>query len=201
MTWLIVIGAVLLALVVMNLLPVAVDAAYESKAFSVDARMGPVKFFVRPRVRKIKKKVKLEQEKLQEEVQKGKTDLNDLLPYGDLALRTLKRFLRHLRIDRLRIHFIAGGSDPYETAMVYIGAGTAMEAVQDMAGKRVRELDLQAGTDFDAASSVADARICLSVRICYLFAAGVSFGVGYLKNKRKNKKGKEGTDHGESTNR
>lgn len=201
MTWLIILGAVLLALAVLNLLPAAVDAAYENKAFSIDARVGPVKFFVRPRVRKIKKKAKQEQEKLQEEVQKGKTDLNDLLPYGDLALRTLKRFLKHLKIDILKLHFTAGSSDPYETAMAYIGAGTLMEAVQGVVGSRVRELDLRAGTDFDASSSVAEAKICLSVRICYLFAAGVYFGVGYLKVKRNDKKGKEGTNHGESTNR
>lgn len=201
MTGLIVLCAVLAVLVVLNLLPVEVDAFYKNKAFSMDARVGPVKFFVRPRVKKIKKKAKQEQEKLQEEVQEGKTDLRDLLPYSDLALRTLKKFLRHLKIAILRIHFIAGSSDPYETAMVYIGAGTAMEAVQNIAGNRVRELDLQAGTDFDAASSAVEARVRLSVRICYLFAAGVYFGVGYLEVKRNNKKGKEGKNHGESTNR
>ena len=201
MTWLIILGAVLLALTVLNLLSVAVDAFYENKKFSVDARIGPVKFFVRPRVRKVMKKAKKEQEKLQEEVQEGKTELKDLYPYGKLALRTLKKFFRRLKIGVLKLHFTAAGPDPYGTAMAYIGAGTALEAVQDIAGSRVRELDLRAGTDFDAESPVVEARICLTIRVCYLVAVGVYFGVGYLRVKRNCRKGKEGTNNGESTNR
>lgn len=200
MTALIVVGCVLAALLLLGLIKCRVDASYCDGQFDLRLAVGPVA--VHPgRLKKAKKTAAEptgEGEKPQKEHKKP--DLAHLRALAELALWLLKRFFRALRIDLLHFYFTSAFDDPYDTAMAYGYAGSAMEAFAAFANGRVRRLELHTELDFDSAQPRVEAQIILSVRLGCLVFIALSALSGYRAIQRKNHSEKE-NEHGKSVDR
>lgn len=203
MTALIVVGCVLAAFLLLGLIKCRVDASFYDGQFDFCLAVGPVA--VHPgRLKKAKKEKKPAEESTGEgempQKARKKPDLAYLRALADLALRLLKRFFRALRIDLLHLYFTSAFDDPYDTAMAYGYAGSAMEALTAFANGRVRRLELHTEPDFDSAQPRVEAQIILSVRLGCLVFIALSALIGYRSIQRKNHSEKE-NEHGKSVDR
>ncbi len=200
MTALIIAGAVLLVLALLSLLKCGVEAAYDESGFWWRLRAGVFRFSLPGK--------KTAPDAAHETDGKGKVPKPKARPSPDhlralaaLGFRLLKRFFRHLHIDRLRIYFLSAYDDPYDTAMAYGWAGTAMEALTALADGRIRRLELHTELDFDSTQPRLEAHIVLYARLGVLAALAVSALRGYRALHRENKKREKEKNNGKSVDR
>ena len=133
MTALWIILAIALVLTVLNLLPVGVDAAYADDVFSLAARIGPfrLRLLPKPPDQKPKKKKPPKPKKEKPKKRSAPPDIRTILALAKLGLQALDRFRQRLRVQLLRLVFVSGASDPYDTALAFgyvnaaLGAGAA----------------------------------------------------------------------------
>lgn len=204
MTALWIVLALLGLLILLNLLRVGVSAGYEAQTLSVSACVGPVTIPVWPRAPAAEKPKQEPQEQPQEKPkekpkEKELPDLDTIFALAKLALRALSAFRRKLKVELFRLVFIAGASDPYDTAMQYAYVNAALGGLRPMAERalQIKKRDVQVGTDFTADRPQVEARLTLTIRIGQIVAIGVVFGVGYLKfllQKRKAAKAQQQQD-------
>lgn len=201
MTAWIVAGCVALALVLLLLVKCRAEAAYAEAGFVWRLRFGPIT--IAPRTGRKRRKKDTDKPKVDKAAPKHRTpDMARLRAMAELALRLLKRFFKHLDIDRLRVHFTAAFDDPYDTAMAYGYAGSAMEAVTALSGGRIRHLDLHTQLDFDSNRPEIDAAVTLSVRLGTLLNLALSALFGLLAIRRKSRKlSEKENEHGKSVDR
>ena len=172
MTALWIILAIALVLTVLNLLPVGVDAAYADDVFSLAARIGPFRLRLLPKKEKPKK-------------QSAPPDIRTILALAKLGLQALDRFRQRLRVQLLRLVFVSGASDPYDTALAFGYVNAALGALTPLAERalRIDERDIQTGVDFQAERPRIDARIVCTIRIGQIVIIALAFGAGFLKQK------------------
>lgn len=201
MTAWIVAGCAVAALVCLLLVKCRAEAAYAQGEFVWRVRIGPIT--IAPRAGRKERQKDADKPEEDEAAPKHRPpDWIRLRAMAELALRLLKRFFKRLDIDRLRVHFTASFDDPYDTAMAYGYAGSAMEAVTALFGGRVRDLDLHAQLDFDAACPVIDAAVTLSVHLGTLLNLALSALFGLLAIRRKSRKlSEKENEHGKSVDR
>ena len=182
MTALWIILAVALVLTVLNLLPVGVDAAYADDVFSLAARIGPfrLRLLPKPPDQKPKKKKPPKSKKEKPKKQSAPPDIRTILALAKLGLQALDRF-RQL----LRLVFVSGASDPYDTALAFGYVNAALGALMPLAERalRIDERDIQTGVDFQAERPRIDARIVCTIRIGQIVIIALAFGAGFLKQK------------------
>ena len=186
MTALWIILAVALVLTVLNLLPVGVDAAYADDVFSLAARIGPfrLRLLPKPPDQKPKKKKPPKSKKEKPKKQSAPPDIRTILALAKLGLQALDRFQR-LRVQLLRLVFVSGASDPYDTALAFGYVNAALGALTPLAERalRIDERDIQTGVDFQAERPRIDARIVCTIRIGQIVIIALAFGAGFLKQK------------------
>ena len=199
MTALWIILAVALVLTVLNLLPVGVDAAYADDVFSLAARIGPfrLRLLPKPPDAKPKKKKPPKPKKEKPKKQSAPPDIRTILALAKLGLQALDRFRqrqmcirdRRLRVQLLRLVFVSGAPDPYDTALAFGYVNAALGALTPLAERalRIDERDIQTGVDFQAEQPRIDARIVCTIRIGQIVVIALAFGVGFLKQKRNAK--------------
>lgn len=184
--------AIALVLTLLNLLPVGVDAAYTEGAFSLAACIGPVRLHLLPKApdakpgkAKTKKPKKKKAKKMS-----APPDAQTLLKLAELGLQALDRLRQKLHVRLLRLVFVSGASDPYDTALAFGCVNAALGALTPLAERTlcIDERDIQTGVDFDAGRPRIDARIVCTIRIGQIVAVALIFGVGYLKQKLQAKK-------------
>lgn len=196
MTALIVVAAVVAVVVLLGLIRCRAEAAYNENGFAWRVTVGP--FTIAPRAGG---REKHKPKKPERETHKT-PDMAMLRAFFDLGLRLLKRFFKRLKIDLLRVHFTASFDDPYDTAMAYGYAGSAMEAFTAFAAGRIRRLDLHTQPDFDSAQPVIDVRVEMSVRLGSLVQIAISALFGFLSIRRRaEKKLEKENEHGKSVDR
>lgn len=199
MTGWIILGAAVLLLILIGLVPVGVDLLWNADGFRLRLRIGFLSIRLGGRE---KAGTKADKKKPSKPASKGKKGLPDW-PVLRSILRNgysiLCRLAAHVRIDVLKIHFTAAFSDPAQTAMIYGAAGMAMDALLWIGQARFKHPDLRAMVDFDRDTPLIDARICLTIRVVYLIGAGAVFGFGFWKDFRQRKK--EAASHGKSSDR
>ena len=182
MTALWIILAVALVLTVLNLLPVGVDAAYADDVFSLAARIGPfrLRLLPKPPDQKPKKKKPPKSKKEKPKKQSAPPDIRTILALAKLGLQALDRFRQ-----RLRLVFVSGASDPYDTALAFGYVNAALGALTPLAERalRIDERDIQTGVDFQAERPRIDARIVCTIRIGQIVIIALAFGAGFLKQK------------------
>lgn len=196
MTALWIVLALLALLTLLNLLRVGVSAGYEAQAFSVSARVGPLTIPVWPRPpaeepkKPIKEKPPKEPKAPQEQTKEKELDFDTILALAKLALKAAGSFRRKLTVELFRLVFVAGSSDPYETAMQSAYVQAALGSLRPLAERalHIQERDVQVGADFTADKPRIEARLTLTIRIGQIVAIGVVFGVGYLKLMLQKKK-------------
>ena len=196
MTALWIVLALLALLTLLNLLRVGVSAGYEAQAFSVSARVGPLTIpdWPRPPAEEPKKPKKekppKEPKAPQEQTKEKELDFDTILALAKLALKAAGSFRRKLTVELFRLVFVAGSSDPYETAMQSAYVQAALGSLRPLAERalHIQERDVQVGADFTADKPRIEARLTLTIRIGQIVAIGVVFGVGYLKLMLQKKK-------------
>ena len=196
MTALWIVLALLALLTLLNLLRVGVSAGYEAQAFSVSARVGPLTIPVWPRPsaeepkKPKKEKPPKEPKAPQEQGAEKKLDFDTILALAKLALKAAGSFRRKLTVELFRLVFVAGSSDPYETAMQSAYVQAALGGLRPLAERalHIQERDVQVGADFTADKPRIEARLTLTIRIGQIVVIGVVFGVGYLKLMLQKKK-------------
>lgn len=196
MTALWIVLALLALLTLLNLLRVGVSAGYEAQAFSVSARVGPLTIPVWPRPpaeepkKPIKEKPPKEPKAPQEQTKEKELDFDTILALAKLALKAAGSFRRKLTVELFRLVFVAGSSDPYDTAMQSAYVQAALGSLRPPAQRalHIQERDVQVGADFTADKPRIEARLTLTIRIGQIVAIGVVFGVGYLKLMLQKKK-------------
>ena len=188
MTALWIILAIALVLTLLNLLPVGVDAAYAEGAFSLAARIGPARLHLLPKASDAKPgKAKAKKPKKKKS---APPDAQTLLKLAELGLQALDRLRQKLHVRLLRLVFVSGAPDPYDTALAFGCVNAALGALTPLAERTlcIDERDIQTGVDFDAERPRIDARIVCTIRIGQIVAVALIFGVGYLKQKLQAKK-------------
>ena len=188
--------ALLALLTLLNLLRVGVSAGYEAQAFSVSARVGPLTIPVWPRPpaeepkKPKKEKPPKEPKAPQEQTKEKELDFDTVLALAKLALKAAGSFRRKLTVELFRLVFVAGSSDPYDTAMQSAYVQAALGSLRPLAQRalHIQERDVQVGADFTADKPRIEARLTLTIRIGQIVAIGVVFGVGYLKLMLQKKK-------------
>ena len=196
MTALWIVLALLALLTLLNLLRVGVSAGYEAQAFSVSARVGPLTIPVWPRPpaeepkKPKKEKPPKEPKAPQEQTKEKELDFDTVLALVKLALKAAGSFRQKLTVELFRLVFVAGSSDPYETAMQSAYVQAALGSLRPLAQRalHIQERDVQVGADFTADKPRIEARLTLTIRIGQIVAIGVVFGVGYLKLMLQKKK-------------
>lgn len=196
MTALWIVLALLALLTLLNLLRVGVSAGYEAQAFSVSARVGPLTIPVWPRPpaeepkKPKKEKPPKEPKAPQEQTKEKELDFDTVLALAKLALTAAGSFRRKLTVELFRLVFVAGSSDPYDTAMQSAYVQAALGGLRPLAERalHIQERDVQVGADFTADKPRIEARLTLTIRIGQIVAIGVVFGVGYLKLMLQKKK-------------
>lgn len=196
MTALWIVLALLALLTLLNLLRVGVSAGYEAQAFSVSARVGPLTIPVWPRPpaeepkKPKKEKPPKEPKAPQEQTKEKELDFDTVLALAKLALTAAGSFRRKLTVELFRLVFVAGSSDPYDTAMQSAYVQAALGSLRPLAERalHIQERDVQVGADFTADKPRIEARLTLTIRIGQIVVIGVVFGVGYLKLMLQKKK-------------
>ena len=196
MTALWIVLALLALLTLLNLLRVGVSAGYEAQAFSVSARVGPLTIPVWPRPpaeepkKPKKEKPPKEPKAPQEQTKEKELDFDTVLALAKLALKAAGSFRRKLTVELFRLVFVAGSSDPYDTAMQSAYVQAALGSLRPLAERalHIQERDVQVGADFTADKPRIEARLTLTIRVGQIVAIGVVFGVGYLKLMLQKKK-------------
>ena len=191
MTALWIILAIALVLTLLNLLPVGVDAAYAEGAFSLAARIGPARLHLLPKAPDAKPgKAKAKKPKKKKEKKKSAPpDAQTLLELAQLGLQALDRLRQKLHVRLLRLVFVSGAPDPYDTALAFGYVNAALGALTPLAERalRIDERDIQTGVDFQAGQPRIDARIVCTIRIGQIVVIALAFGVGFLKQKMHSK--------------
>lgn len=196
MTALWIVLALLALLTLLNLLRVGVSTGYEAQAFSVSARVGPLTIPVWPRPpaeepkKPKKEKPPKEPKAPQEQTKEKELDFDTILALAKLALKAAGSFRRKLTVELFRLVFVAGSSDPYDTAMQSAYVQAALGGLRPLVERalNIQERDVQVGADFTADKPRIEARLTLTIRIGQIVAIGVVFGVGYLKLMLQKKK-------------
>jgi len=192
---------ILAVLVLLGMIPVGADARYADGQLVLKLRAAFLKKLLIPReksVKKAKKPKKKTKKKPAPEAEapkkkKRKLDLETVLALAKIALRTLGRFRRRLSLDLLRLHYTAGGTDPYSVAMQYgyLSAGLAAALPHLDRALNIRERDLALDVDFQLEKPLIDAHVILTIQIWeavyVVFAAGFAFLGFLIKQKRKNR--------------
>ncbi len=96
------------------------------------------------------------------------------------GLRTGKRLCGRICLTGLRVRFVAGGDDPYRTAMAYGRAALALEGIGRLWADAVPEAVLRAEADFGGRTRF-DAEICAALRLGYLLGAAGRFCFAILR--------------------
>ena len=196
MTALWIVLALLALLTLLNLLRVGVSAGYEAQAFSVSARVGPLTIPVWPRPpaeepkKPKKEKPPKEPKAPQEQTKEKELDFDTILALAKLALKAAGSFRRKLTVELFRLVFVAGSSDPYDTAMQSAYVQAALGSLRPLAQRalHIQEREGQVGAGFTADKPRLEARVTVTMRIGQIVAIGVVFGVGYLKLMLQKKK-------------
>ena len=128
--------------------------------------------------------------KKKEKKKSAPPDAQTLFNLAELGLQALDRLRQKLHVRLLRLVFVSGAPDPYDTALAFGCVNAALGALTPLAERTlcIDERDIQTGVDFDAERPRINARIVCTIRIGQIVAVALIFGAGYLKQKLQAKK-------------
>lgn len=181
-------GIVLPALVIMGILPIALQICYEGGQFSFQGHI----LFVPIRVGR--------DESGSQFGKNAVSWLRKLLsrPSGKIFLKnaytTLKRLTPQLWIPYLKLHILTAGNDPANIAVIYGAVGTVLERLQRISSPRVRKTDLRADVDFQRSRSEITACVRVSLHLYQALWSGLCFAWGFWRDYRRQRKRSMSTD-------
>lgn len=214
MVGLIILGVIVAIIVVLMLVPVGADVAYEGGELRLSAKVCGMllqlipkppadetkpKKEKKPKKPKKKKKQPEEQAQTGEEKPKKKLDLDfsmdEILGLVKSVLRGLGRFGRKLSVDRFLLHYTAAGKDPYNTAMTFGYVNGALTTLAPICRRTfdTKDVDVWTDVDFTTEKTKVDFGVALTIRIGQIFGVvfTILFGVLGIFIKHKFRKFKE----------
>lgn len=202
----IILGVFMLLIVAFNGIPLALTLAWEEETFFWQIRvagralrLGAKDKSEAPAEEKPAETNPPEEKKKKQKAKKSGHGALGLSPAELLEL--LRRVLRKLRllpgkicVKLFRLHFLAAGDDPYNTAMLY-GYANAGLSLLTAAGKRsfrVFKTDIQTAVDFAEEKMRVEARLEASIRVGQLVWLGLAAFFSalqvLLRSRRRRKK-------------
>ena len=214
MVGLIILGVIVAIIVVLMLVPVGADVAYEGGELRLSAKVcgmllqlipKPPADETKPKKEKKPKKPKKKKKQPEEQVQTGeekpkkKLDLDfsmdEILGLVKSVLRGLGRFGRKLSVDRFLLHYTAAGKDPYNTAMTFGYVNGALTTLAPICRRTfdTKDVDVWTDVDFTTEKMKVDFGVALTIRIGQIFGVvfTILFGALGILIKHKFRKFKE----------
>jgi len=198
LTALIICGSIVLFIALVMMIRVGVDFSYIESALRLNIRICGFPLKVLPREgEKLKKKSKAKSEKKQgdgEESEKKSFSLpfnkDEIIALLKALFRGIGRFGRKLKVEKFHLHYTAGGSDPYKTAVTFGSVNAVLSAVAPIcaARVRVRDCDVWTNIDFMSEKTKLDAAVIVSIRIGQAVAAALRIAFAALKIFRQNRR-------------
>ena len=201
MVWLIVLGIIAAIIVLIMLIPVGADLSYVDGQLGLSAKVCGVLIKLLPKKPKDEsappkeKKAKKEKKPKEPKAEKPKKPRKKLELNMDEKLSLLKAALKglgkfgKLTVDRFMLHYVAGGDDPYNTAMTYNYVNAALSSLAPICSRSfiVKDSDVRTDVDFTLDRSKIDLGVCLVIRIGQVFRMGFALAFGVLGILLKNK--------------
>lgn len=200
MVALIIIGVILAIIVLIMLIPVGADIAFENSELRVSAKACGVLMPIYPKPpeeKKAEKKEKAAEEATEEKpAEEKKTrslpkfNKEELLELAKAGIGAVGKFGRKVKVDRFLLHYVAAGRDPYNTAMTFAYVNAALSTLAPMCAKRftVKDCSVWTDVDFTRDDMQLDFGLAMTIRIGQIM--GIALGVGFkaLGILRRNKK-------------
>lgn len=181
MGWLIALGLI----AVLLLLPLGVDASYDSNGANAVVFIGPLRRRVFPAKKKDKPADNHKSNAAPSAApeKKGGGSVTDFVPLVRLVLRFLAEFRGKLRVNLLQLNVILAGSDPSDLGQNYGKACAAWANFQPHLERFliIQKRDVKIQCDFEGDQTLVTARIILTIRIFRVFALGVRHGFKIIK--------------------
>jgi hypothetical protein len=206
LTALIIIGAIVLVIFLINLIPVGVDLRYADDVLTVYAKADGklIQLVPKPekkpkKEKKSKKEKKKKAEEPEEEKPKGdklkklaeggvtKEEIVSLLK---VVLSAAGKFRRKLYVRTFKFWFVSSDPDPYTAVMTYNYVNDALCGLGTIADQSLRfgKCDVRTAVDFDVGVPFVEAQVAVTIRIGQIVGIGISAGIAALKIIRKRKK-------------
>lgn len=201
MVWLIVLGIIVGIIVLIMLIPVGADVGYVEGQLSVSAKVCGVLIKLLPKKpvdeTKPQKQKKPKKEKKPKEPKADKPkkprkklelNMDEKFALVRAALKGFGKFGK-LTVDRFMLHYVAGGEDPYNTAMTYNYVNAALSTLAPVCASRfiVKDSDVRTDVDFTLDKPKIDVGVCVVIRIGQVFRMGFAIAFGVLGILLKNK--------------
>lgn len=190
MAWLAVLAVVLL----IGLIPIGVNVAYDERGALVRLIAGPVRVTVFPKTAKHKTKAKSPKadKGLPKARQKG-GDYKDFVPLLRLILDLLVDLRHKILVNHLRFRLVLAGDDPGDLAINYGRLWAALGNLMPQLERvfTIRKRDLEVECDFTADTTTVLFAVDITITIARLLHLGCRHGIKILKeylrvmNKRK----------------
>ena len=113
-----------------------------------------------------------------------------LLALLKMGIHAIRRFFRSFTVDLFRLHLIVASPDPYDTAVRYGSICSAVEALPELCGARIRVLrrDIEIGSDFLAEKPTFTGEIDITLQLFRLVHMAVAFAAEFIVWKIKNRR-------------
>lgn len=192
-----ILALVLLALLVILFIPVGVDVSYVSSQFSLALKVGFYSHKLFPKEKdseepaeektdatesKPKKEKKKESSGGDNILKKLELSFDEIIEIIKKALKGVSKFGK-LTVHEFMLHYIAAGKDPYSTAMTYNYVNAALSALAPSAAKVFKvsgDVDVWTDIDFTREKMLADARLCITLRLVQVVHVALVAGFGVL---------------------
>jgi len=205
---------ILAVIVIILLIPIAVQVSYLSGVLLLRARVGFIRFTILPKKEKLltqKQKAKKEKkaaikaakkeakraEKAAKAEKEGAEDKpgkklkrDDILTLIKLGLKTLSSFRRHLDIDVLHLKLLIKSDDPFDCVTKYGYINAAIGSILPLLHRafKIRDEDIQTDFVMEEGGMEIQGKFVASIQIWEALLIGISAGIGVLKWYRKFKK-------------
>lgn len=206
----IILGVIVALITLIMLIPIGADVNYEDGELTLSAKVCGILLQLIPKKpadeSKPKKEKKPKKPKKPKKEKKAKTaeaegtekprkklklsfNRDEILGLIKAVIKGFGIFGRKLNVDRFMLHYVAGGKDPYNTAMTYGYVNGALSSLAPMCSKRfdVKDCSVWTDVDFTAEMMKLDAGIALTIRIGAIFRMVFTILFGALWILIKNK--------------
>ena len=201
-TWWMTLLVIFAVLVLIDCIPVGVDARYSADSAFLTAKLGPFRLQLLPQKPKKKPKKRKPQQKQPKKtpakVEPKEKKPNPLLSGGvdglmqllDLAFDTLGDLRRKLRVNELTLYVLIGGADdPAKAAMGYGRAWATIGAITPSLERLfvIKKRDIRPALDYTISNTQIDAHLVTTITIGRSLALALRAGIRFLKilNERK----------------
>ena len=198
----IILGLLLLIILAILFIPVGADVAYVDGEFSLAARADgfalqilpkkPADPNKPPRKKREKKPKKPKEEKPPEEKEEEKEKkssglkldftLEEIVELIRKVLKGLGKFGK-ITVRRFMLHYVAGGNDPYNTAVTFNYVNAALSSLAPICAQKFRitgDVDVWTDIDFALDKMKIDAALSVTLRIAQFVHVGLAVGFGAL---------------------